>query len=213
MYSNQTEIFDALKKMLEEKVEHDEILKYWKENEVNIKMSLLQMDYTNCTMCTEHTTCHYPNGRITSSVMIVMEQYNRDGLVQLLNLLKKLEEKLSPVWVRENIYLTYLLKCEHNSVELKDIAHCKKYFQEEIKLVKPKIIICLGEEVCKAIMGPRFNLETDQFKVYEIYEKDVLGIGTHAINDLETLDQTVAMSHKKDIFNTFKQVNNLAQFE
>lgn len=57
---------------------------------------------------------------------------------------------------RESVYLTTLLKCMPPAgwpVKAHEAAVCKEYFDKEVELVRPEILIIFGDEAVRSILG------------------------------------------------------------
>lgn len=66
------------------------------------------------------------------------------------------EEVLSVIDI-EDIYVTYILKCYGNANQI-HINTCLPYLLEEIKLLKPRLIIAFGEDVFYALGLKNFKI-------------------------------------------------------
>jgi DNA polymerase len=45
------------------------------------------------------------------------------------------------------------------------IAACRPWFDEEVKAVRPKVIVCLGATAAQALLGPKFRVTQDRGRV------------------------------------------------
>jgi DNA polymerase len=62
---------------------------------------------------------------------------------------------------REDTYITNIIKCrppQDRIVTQKEIDSCKEYIFQQIKLVKPKIIVTLGGDSYKSLTGDKTQL-------------------------------------------------------
>jgi DNA polymerase len=46
-----------------------------------------------------------------------------------------------------------------------EIAACRPWFDEEVKVVKPKVIVCMGATAAQALLGRNFRVTQDRGKV------------------------------------------------
>ena len=54
------------------------------------------------------------------------------------------------------------------------IAACRPWFDEEVKAVKPKVIVCLGATAAQALLGPKFRVTQDRGKVISTGEVPII---------------------------------------
>ena len=59
---------------------------------------------------------------------------------------------------REDVYITNVLKCKvgNKAININEVNLCKAYLLKEIELIKPKIIVTLGEEALKYLKSEEF---------------------------------------------------------
>ncbi len=55
----------------------------------------------------------------------------------------------------------------HQKPNSRDIAACRPWFEAELALVKPKLLICLGSTAAQAILGSGFRVTRERGKVLE----------------------------------------------
>ncbi len=68
---------------------------------------------------------------------------------------------------KEKLFLTNILKCRPCDDELPDDSHydaCMDHLRNQVRLIKPKIIVCLGEKAAKKMIVPSFDLDRDHGK-------------------------------------------------
>jgi uracil-DNA glycosylase family protein len=53
----------------------------------------------------------------------------------------------------------------HQKPNSRDIAACRPWLEAELRLVKPKLVVCLGATAAQAIFGPSFRVTRDRGKV------------------------------------------------
>ncbi len=53
----------------------------------------------------------------------------------------------------------------HQKPNSRDIAACRPWMEAELRLVKPKVLVCLGATAAQAIFGPSFRVTRDRGKV------------------------------------------------
>ncbi len=72
---------------------------------------------------------------------------------------------------REDVYITNIVKCRppyNRDPKEEEQSACMNYLRYQLKLIEPKIIVCLGRIAAKAIISPDFKI-TSQHGIW--YEK------------------------------------------
>lgn len=77
-------------------------------------------------------------------------------------------------WARENVYITNCIKCLPLNEEGKgirapaftEIAYCKPILDEEIRLLKPRVIICVGAVAASTLIHPNFKISEEHGKFF-----------------------------------------------
>ncbi|KPK31892.1 MAG: hypothetical protein AMS24_05320 [Chlamydiae bacterium SM23_39] len=107
-----------------------------------------------CKKCYRYKTRNIAisgNGNIFSKIMIIGESPGKEedlkgevfvgksGII-LNNLLKKINIK------KKEVYITNILKCyKPNAPTTKEISSCINYLKQQLDIIKPKILVCLGK--------------------------------------------------------------------
>ena len=78
---------------------------------------------------------------------------------------------------RNNVYVTNVVKHFkweprgkrriHKKPNSREIAACRPWLEAELRLVRPKLLVCLGATASQAIFGPSFRVTRDRGKVLE----------------------------------------------
>jgi DNA polymerase len=76
---------------------------------------------------------------------------------------------------REEVYVTNTVKHFkweprgkrriHKKPNSREIAACRPWFEAELRIVKPGLLVCLGATAAQAILGPAFRVTRDRGKV------------------------------------------------
>jgi DNA polymerase len=53
----------------------------------------------------------------------------------------------------------------HKKPNAMQIAACRPWFDEEVKAVRPKVIVCLGATAAQALLGPKFKVTQDRGRI------------------------------------------------
>ena len=73
---------------------------------------------------------------------------------------------------RENLYITNMVKCrppQNRDPEKEEVAACIGFLRNQVHLIRPKVIVCLGREAACALIDPAFKV-TRQHGIF--YEKN-----------------------------------------
>lgn len=82
-------------------------------------------------------------------------------------------------------YFTSLIKCEipnNREVKIEEYEACLKILRAQFSLIRPKIIVCLGRDVVKYMIGSPNAFE--DIRGQWIDKKGTLFIGTYGMQDL-----------------------------
>jgi uracil-DNA glycosylase family protein len=55
----------------------------------------------------------------------------------------------------------------HQKPNSREIAACRPWFQAELRLVRPRLLVCLGATAAQSLFGPSFRVTRDRGKVLE----------------------------------------------
>ena len=67
----------------------------------------------------------------------------------------EIEAALDQICAPEEIYFSFLIRCavpQNRRVSSEMILKCAPYLTDEIKILKPKVVLCLGELCCKIVL-------------------------------------------------------------
>lgn len=136
--------------------------------EIKSRLKRIKDEVLNCKRCELYKTRTYPvigQGSHIAKIIMVGEApwFNEDktGIPFCGQAGKVLDELLNLVNIkRKDIYITNVLKCRppNNRDPLKkEIEACSSYLLRQLKIIRPKIICCLGNFATRFIME-QFNL-------------------------------------------------------
>ncbi|MBE5805451.1 MAG: hypothetical protein E7313_01840 [Clostridiales bacterium] len=110
----------------------------WEELENSIK---------KCELCKNNNTAVLGYGNRSADIMVIDYMYGTNVAEK-----KIIESVCKGIGLDiDNIYITNIIKCTEK--ETYKIEQCLNYLRNEVILVKPKIIILMGEIVIKSILG------------------------------------------------------------
>jgi len=157
-----------------------EILKFYKEigaeflerrtTEKTDSMTEITRDIMSCTRCPLHKTKknYVPGeGCLTPPIMFIGEgpgetedNFGRPFIGNAGQTLDKVIEKMG--YTRETVFIGNIVKCRPpaNRDPLKEeVDMCLPFLIRQIKLLKPKVIVCLGKVAMNNLLGANFSIK------------------------------------------------------
>ncbi len=190
-------------------------------------MEKLKAEILNCKKCDLWKTRTNPvigEGSLDADIMFVGEApgYNEDkeGKPFIGQAGKIFDELLNSINLkREEIFITNILKCrplQNRNPTQEEIKACSDYLNKQIKIIKPKIICCLGNFATDFILK-KFNLKKEIQGISKIHGKvfTILtlnqsnlkiiplyhpAVATYNMNMLETLKKDFSILQKEQGF-------------
>ena len=135
--------------------------------------SKIDSDINQCTLCQLHKSRKQPltgRGNQSADIMFVMLSASPDddetGILCSGESEMLFSKMLSAINISfEDVYITSLLKCSvplNHTVSPKEIQSCNKYLKQQIQLIKPKLLVILGETAIQCLMQK--NLSLDEYR-------------------------------------------------
>jgi uracil-DNA glycosylase len=133
-----------------------------------------------CDLWKRGTQTVFGEGRSGAEVMLVGEQPGNDEDLQGRPFVgpagRVLDKGLEAAGIdRDDVYVTNAVKHFkweprgkrriHKKPNGMQIAACRPWFDEEVKAVSPKVIVCLGATAAQALLGPKFRVTQDRGRV------------------------------------------------
>lgn len=124
---------------------------------------------TGCELCKTRTNVVFGVGNRTADVMFVGEgpgeQEDLKGEPFVGPAGKLLDDMLSIIDLnRQNTYIANIVKCRpprnRDPLDVEQDA-CISYLRNQVSLIQPKIIVCLGRVAAKRIIDPEFRITRD----------------------------------------------------
>lgn len=120
----------------------------------------------NCELCRMRTNVVFGVGKKTADIMFVGEgpgeQEDLKGEPFVGAAGQLLDDMLSIIDIdRKNCYIANIVKCRpprNRDPEEKEQDACIEYLMNQISLVNPKIIVCLGRIAAKRLISPDFRI-------------------------------------------------------
>ena len=124
---------------------------------------------TNCTLCQTRNKVVFGVGRKDADILFVGEgpgeQEDLQGEPFVGAAGKLLDDMLSIIDLdRSNCYIANIVKCRppHNrDPEEEEQNVCIGYLRNQVALIRPKIIVCLGRVAAKRLIDPEYRITRD----------------------------------------------------
>ena len=129
----------------------------------------LKQDCESCTACTLHqtrTNCVFGTGSTDADILFVGEapgeNEDQTGIPFVGRAGKLLDQFLFAVDIpRDKVYIANILKCRppmNRDPLPEEEDACIGYLREQVKLIQPKIIVCLGRISAMRLIRPDFRI-------------------------------------------------------
>lgn len=138
----------------------------------------LYQSCANCTACSLHetrTNCVFGTGNPSADLLFIGEapgeQEDLSGVPFVGRAGQLLDKYLYAVDIpRESVYIANILKCRppknRDPLPAEEDA-CIGFLREQLKLIRPKIIVCLGRISAMRIIKPDFKITQEHGKWFE----------------------------------------------
>ena len=130
---------------------------------------------TGCPLGQTKTNCVFGTGNRNADLMFVGEapgeQEDLTGIPFVGAAGKHLDRHLAAAGLdRENVYIANILKCrppKNRDPQPAEEDACIGHLREQVKLVRPKMIVCLGRIAAQRLIDPDFKITRDHGKFFE----------------------------------------------
>ncbi|HMP97998.1 MAG TPA: uracil-DNA glycosylase [Kiritimatiellia bacterium] len=133
---------------------------------------------TQCELCRTRTNTVPGQGNPQPELMFVGEGPGADEDEQGLAFVGRAGQLLTDIihamqFTRENVFIGNIVKCRppgNRVPEADEMEKCLPYLKEQIALLKPKVIVCLGATAVKGLFGPEPEGITKTRGTWRTYE-------------------------------------------
>lgn len=130
---------------------------------------------TKCKLCTTRKNTVFGQGNINADIMFIGEGPGADEDEQGLPFVGKAGKLMEQAFIgigikREDIYIANIVKCrppQNRTPEYDEINCCIDYLKNQIKIIKPKIIVLLGNTALKSVFGEEYSITKTRGKWLE----------------------------------------------
>jgi DNA polymerase len=167
---------------------------------------------SRCTRCELHehaTQTVFGTGRATARLLLVGEQPGDKEDLQGEPFVgpagRVLDRALDELGVdRKSVYLTNVVKHFrfeqsgkrriHKTPSVEHVRICLPWFEQELAIVQPEVVVCLGAVAAKALLGPRFKLTAHRGEFVPWERGGRLLATVHPSSVLRSDDRTAAFA-------------------
>lgn len=141
----------------------------WKDLEKSI------LDCRKCRLCSNRTNIVFGQGNKNAKLMFIGEGPGADEDRQGIPFVGKAGQLMNNAFQaleinREDVYIANIVKCRppsNREPEDDEAQMCLNYLRNQVILIKPEIIVLLGNTALKNIMGKEFKITTVRGKWME----------------------------------------------
>jgi len=129
------------------------------------ELTVLQEEVSKCVKCTAlkntRTQTVFGIGNPNADLLFLGEAPGREEDKQGVPFVGRAGELLDNIikaceWSREDVYICNIIKCrppENRNPYEQEAKNCRSFLDQQIELVKPKIIVCLGKVAINYLLG------------------------------------------------------------
>jgi DNA polymerase len=174
----------ALKELKADLVEAEELGAEFILLPEETELRKLEAEVRNCTKCSISDTRNqvvFGTGKLPAKVVLVGEAPGAEEDIQGKPFVGRagqlLTKMLSAIKLtRREVYITNILKCrppQNRNPRREEILNCFPYLQKQLKLIKPKLILTLGNFATQTLLDTSESISHLRGKVYS-YENLIL---------------------------------------
>lgn len=123
-----------------------------------------------CKLCNERRNIVFGQGNTNAKLMFIGEGPGADEDMQGLPFVGKagqlLNLSLTALGIdRTDVYIANIVKCrppQNRTPEADEINMCLDYLRNQVILIKPQIIVLLGNTALKSILGTQYNISASR---------------------------------------------------
>lgn len=139
---------------------------------------------TDCGLCKTRTNVVFGVGNEKSEVLFIGEgpgeQEDLKGEPFVGRAGKLLDTMLELIYLdRSKIYIANIVKCrppKNRDPEPEEKVECEKWLKEQIRLIDPKIIVCLGRIAATYFIADDFKISRDHGRFFDICGRRIMAL-------------------------------------
>jgi DNA polymerase len=110
----------------------------------------------------------FGDGNIHSDILFIGEGPGQDEDLQGIPFVGRAGQLLDKIlaaadFQRQDVYIANVVKCRPPGNRLPgpdEVKQCRSYLEAQIRIIKPKIIVCLGSLACQTVIHPKAKITT-----------------------------------------------------
>lgn len=130
---------------------------------------------SKCKLCNNRTNIVFGTGNKSADLMFIGEGPGADEDIQGIPFVGKAGKLMNQAFhgigiERDDVYIANIVKCRppmNRNPEQDEITACLNYLRNQVMLVKPKIIVLLGNVALKTILGKEYSITASRGKWIE----------------------------------------------
>ncbi len=156
------------------------------EDQRTIQLEVLQQQVAACTRCAQlvqsRTLTVFGEGSVTPRVAFFGEgpgadedRSGRPFVGKAGQLLTKMIEACK--MRREDVYILNTVKCRppgNRNPEPEEVSNCREYFQQQLQILRPEYIVCLGAVASQALLRSKLPVGRLRGKFHQYFDSKVL---------------------------------------
>lgn len=178
------------------------------------QVEAITLGCNKCDLANTRTKVVFGEGNKNADIMFIGEGpgYNEDiqGKPFVGPAGRLLDKMLYAIDIkRQDVYITNVVKCRppnNRNPLVKETKTCIEYLRWQVKLVDPKIIICLGAVSARNIIGPDFKITIDRGKWMNVGKYSVIATYHPAALLRDENKKRPAWEDFKSIKNKYQQI-------
>lgn len=128
-----------------------------------------------CKLCQNRKNVVFGIGKTDADIMFIGEGPGADEDIQGIPFVGKAGQLMDKAFVgigikREEVYIANIVKCRppgNRNPEKDEVEACLNYLRNQVMLIKPKIIVLLGNVALKNILGEEYGITQSRGKIIE----------------------------------------------
>ena len=128
-----------------------------------------------CKLCTTRKNTVFGSGNVNAKVMFIGEgpgaDEDKEGLPFVGKAGKLMDMALQTLDInRDELYIANIVKCRppgNRNPEIDEVNACLNYLRNQVLIIKPKIIVLLGNVALKSILGKEYSITSVRGKWIE----------------------------------------------
>ncbi len=125
-------------------------------------------DCTRCRLCEQRNKIVFGDGNAKAELVFVGEGPGRDEDIQGLPFVGRSGKLLTQMieamgLTRQQVYICNVVKCrppENRAPEKDEVATCSPFLMRQLDVIKPKVIVCLGNCAAQALLATNRSLSS-----------------------------------------------------